>query len=55
LLQVDGIPSQEERGWCGDSDVVSWWKNKVQSAVANVTPAGVLAELSPSSSQHQLT
>jgi hypothetical protein len=31
----------------GDSDVVSGWKNKLQSAIANVTPAGVLAE------QHQ--
>jgi short-subunit dehydrogenase len=28
----------------GDGDVVSGWKNKLQSAVANVTPAGVLAE-----------
>jgi uncharacterized protein len=28
----------------GDGDVVSGWKNKVQSAIANVTPAGVLAE-----------
>lgn len=28
----------------GDGDVVSGWKNKVQSAVANITPAGVLAE-----------
>jgi hypothetical protein len=28
----------------GDGDIVSGWKNKVQSAVANVTPAGVLAE-----------
>ena len=28
----------------GDGDVVSGWKNKVQSAVANVTPAGMLAE-----------
>jgi short-subunit dehydrogenase len=27
----------------GDADVVSGWKNKVQSALANVTPAGVLA------------
>jgi hypothetical protein len=27
----------------GDGDVVSGWKNKVQSAIANVTPAGVLA------------
>jgi len=28
----------------GDGDIVSGMKNKVQSAVANVTPAGVLAE-----------
>jgi short-subunit dehydrogenase len=28
----------------GDGDVVSGWKNKIESAVANVTPAGVLAE-----------
>jgi hypothetical protein len=28
----------------GDGDGVSGWKNKLQSAVANVTPAGVLAE-----------
>lgn len=28
----------------GEGDVVSGWKNKLQSAVANVTPAGVLAE-----------
>lgn len=28
----------------GDSDVVSGWKNKLQSAIANITPAGVLAE-----------
>ena len=28
----------------GDGDVVSGWKNKLQSALANVTPAGVLAE-----------
>jgi uncharacterized protein len=28
----------------GDADVVSGWKNKLQSAVANVTPAEVLAE-----------
>jgi len=27
-----------------DGDVVSGWKNKPQSAIANVTPAGVLAE-----------
>ena len=28
----------------GDGDVDSGWKNKLQSAIANVTPAGVLAE-----------
>jgi short-subunit dehydrogenase len=28
----------------GDGDVVSGWKNKLQSAVAAVTPSGVLAE-----------
>ncbi len=28
----------------GEGDVVSGWKNKLQSAMANVTPAGVLAE-----------
>jgi short-subunit dehydrogenase len=28
----------------GDGDVVSGWKNKLQSAIANVTPAGVLVE-----------
>jgi short-subunit dehydrogenase len=28
----------------GDGDVVSGWKNKLQTAVANLTPAGVLAE-----------
>jgi short-subunit dehydrogenase len=28
----------------GEGDVVSGWKNKIQSAIANVTPAGVLAE-----------
>ena len=27
----------------GDGDVVSGWKNKVQSTLANVTPSGVLA------------
>ena len=27
-----------------DGDVVSGWKNKLQTAMANVTPAGVLAE-----------
>jgi hypothetical protein len=28
----------------GDGDVVSGMKNKVQSAVANLTPAGILAK-----------
>ncbi|MFN8391299.1 MAG: SDR family NAD(P)-dependent oxidoreductase [Bdellovibrionota bacterium] len=28
----------------GDGDVVSGWKNKLQSTVANITPAGMLAE-----------
>jgi short-subunit dehydrogenase len=28
----------------GDGDVVSGWKNKLQTTVANVTPSGVLAE-----------
>jgi short-subunit dehydrogenase len=28
----------------GEGDVVSGWKNKVQSAIANVTPSSVLAE-----------
>ena len=28
----------------GDGDVVSGWMNKLQSAIANVTPAGALAE-----------
>jgi short-subunit dehydrogenase len=29
----------------GDGDVVTGWKNKVQTTIANVTPAGVLAEM----------
>jgi short-subunit dehydrogenase len=28
----------------GEGDVVSGWKNKLQSAIANVTPSGMLAE-----------
>jgi len=28
----------------GDGDVVSGWKNKLQSAIANITSAGMLAE-----------
>ncbi len=29
----------------GDGDVVSGWQNKLRSAIANITPAGVLAEM----------
>jgi short-subunit dehydrogenase len=29
----------------GEGDVVTGWKNKVIAAVANVTPAAILAEL----------
>jgi short-subunit dehydrogenase len=28
----------------GDGDIVSGWKNKLFSAIANITPAGILAE-----------
>lgn len=28
----------------GEGDVVSGWKNKLQSAIANITPSGMLAE-----------
>jgi short-subunit dehydrogenase len=28
----------------GDGDIVSGWHNKLQSAIANIMPAGVLAE-----------
>ena len=28
----------------GEGDIVSGWKNKIQSAVANITPAPMLAE-----------
>ena len=28
----------------GDGDVVTGWHNKLQSAIANITPAGILAE-----------
>ena len=41
----------------GEGDVVSGWHNKLQSAIANVTPASVLAEIhrrqaAPGSAQH---
>jgi short-subunit dehydrogenase len=29
----------------GEGDVVSGWKNKLQSAIATVTPSGVMAEM----------
>ena len=29
----------------GDGDVVSGWQNKLQSAIASITPSGVLAEM----------
>ncbi|MEO8077042.1 MAG: SDR family NAD(P)-dependent oxidoreductase [Acidobacteriota bacterium] len=29
----------------GDGDVVSGWRNELRSAIANITPAGVLAEM----------
>jgi short-subunit dehydrogenase len=28
----------------GDGDVVAGWKNKLQAAVANITPSSILAE-----------
>jgi hypothetical protein len=43
----------------GDGDVVSGWKNKLQTAIANITPAGVLAEqhrkmAEPGSAHHKV-
>jgi short-subunit dehydrogenase len=29
----------------GDGDIVSGWQNKLRSAIANITPSGVLAEM----------
>ncbi len=29
----------------GDGDVVSGWQNKLQTAIASVTPAGILAQM----------
>jgi hypothetical protein len=29
----------------GEGDVVSGWHNKVQSAIANITPSGLLAKM----------
>ena len=28
----------------GDGDVVSGWQNKLQTAIASITPSGMLAE-----------
>ena len=28
----------------GDGDIVAGWQNKLQAAIANVTPAAILAE-----------
>jgi uncharacterized protein len=28
----------------GDGDIVAGWHNKLQTAIASVTPAGILAE-----------
>ena len=28
----------------GEGDVVSGWMNKLQTAIANITPSGILAE-----------
>src|SRR4029453_15067587 len=41
---ADGARAGFQAMMQGDGDVVSGWKNKLQSAIANVTPAGVLAE-----------
>ena len=38
-----GQPTADE----GEGDVVAGWKNKLQSAIANLTPAGALAATSP--------
>jgi short-subunit dehydrogenase len=42
----------------GDGDVVSGWQNKLRSAIANITPSGVLAEMhrgmaEPGSGEHK--
>jgi short-subunit dehydrogenase len=37
----------------GDGDVVSGWMNKLRSAVANITPAGMLAEMHRDMAQPQ--
>jgi short-subunit dehydrogenase len=41
---MEDTPVGQSKKLRGDGDVVSGWKNKVQSAIANVTPAGLLAE-----------
>jgi uncharacterized protein len=46
--EKDDAADVAKTGWDamvrGDGDIVSGFKNKVQSAIANVTPAGVLAD-----------
>jgi hypothetical protein len=35
----------------GEGDVVTGWHNKLQSAIANITPSGMLAEMHRSMAQ----
>jgi short-subunit dehydrogenase len=35
----------------GKGDVVTGWQNKLQSAIANITPSGMLAEMHRSMAQ----
>jgi short-subunit dehydrogenase len=48
VAEKDDPADVAEAGWKaltnGEGDVVSGWKNKIQSAMANVTPAPMLAE-----------
>ena len=41
---VDVVKADFEAMMRGDGDVVTGWKNKLQSAAANVVPAAILAE-----------
>lgn len=50
-------PKNVAKGWLqammnGEGDVVSGWKNRVQSAIANLTPASVLAEQHRKMAEH---
>jgi len=38
----------------GEGDVVSGWKNKLQTAMANVTPASMLAEQHRKKAEHRV-